>query len=545
MQQSPSARVFRVLLIEDDPMDALIVRELLSAEKAHSFELSHVAGTLAMGFQAIAAGGIDLVLLDLSLPDGAGLETFKRAHLAAPHLPIIVMSGNDDEKLSVETLHEGAQDYLVKGQFDQRLLVRAMRYACERNRIEETLAMERNLLKSLVDNIPDSIYAKDIEGRYVIDNVSHFRRLRVENPGDVVGKTVFDFFPREIAVEYHAYDQAIMLSGKPLLNHVEPGLSPDGGPGWVSTTKVPLHDDQGIITGLVCITRDITEQKRAEDALRNANAELARNKEELLHALDDLRKAHEELRSVQLQLIEAEKMKSIGRLAAGVAHEVKNPLAVITMGIEYLRREPFSNDSNIPGVLDDISSAVGRADQVIHGLLDFSAPKKLDMKEIDLNVIIEQSLVLVRGEMHGDGFEVVKNLDANLPRVKLDGIKIGQVFINLFTNAIHSMDGGGTLSVRTFARQLAGVGPNVGDSRSESFRVGETVVAAEIDDTGPGIPEDKLHKVFDPFFTTKPTGKGTGLGLTVSKTIIDLHGGTIDIANRPEGGARVTVMFRA
>jgi signal transduction histidine kinase len=138
----------------------------------------------------------------------------------------------------------------------------------------------------------------------------------------------------------------------------------------------------------------------------------------------------------------------------------------------------------------------------------------------------------------------VKNLSPDLPLVKLDTIKIGQVFINIFTNAIHSMGDGGTLSVRTFARQLAGVGPNVGDNRSESFRVGEMVVAAEIDDTGPGIPEDKLRKVFEPFFTTKPTGKGTGLGLTVSKTIIDLHGGTIDIVNRPEGGARVTVTFR-
>jgi len=139
------------------------------------------------------------------------------------------------------------------------------------------------------------------------------------------------------------------------------------------------------------------------------------------------------------------------------------------MGIEYLSRESFSSDSNIPEVLSDISGAVKRADQVIHGLLDFSAPKKLEMKEIDLNAIIEQSLVLVRGEMHGEGFEIVKNLSPDLPLVKLDTIKIGQVFINIFTNAIHSMGDGGTLSVRTFARQLAGVGPNVGDNRRNHF----------------------------------------------------------------------------
>jgi len=227
-------------------------------------------------------------------------------------------------------------------------------------------------------------------------------------------------------------------------------------------------------------------------------------------------------------------MKSIGRLAAGVAHEVKNPLAIISMGVEYLAREQFSSDSNVPGVLDDISGAVKRADEVIRGLLDFSAPKKLEIKEVELNAIIEQALILVRGEMHGEGFQVIKELQAGLPPLKLDSLKIGQVFINVFTNAIHSMGDGGTLTVRTFTRQRAGTGPGTG----------ETEVVTEVDDTGPGIPEEQIGKLFDPFFTTKPTGKGTGLGLTVTKTIVDLHGGTIDIHTRPEGGARVTLKFK-
>jgi signal transduction histidine kinase len=101
------------------------------------------------------------------------------------------------------------------------------------------------------------------------------------------------------------------------------------------------------------------------------------------------------------------------------------------------------------------------------------------------------------------------------------------------------------LAVRTYTKQLTGVGANVGDSRTESFRVGNTLVIAEVDDDGSGIPEEKLTKVFDPFFTTKPTGKGTGLGLSVTRSIIDLHRGTIEIQNRPGGGARVTLMFEA
>jgi signal transduction histidine kinase len=112
------------------------------------------------------------------------------------------------------------------------------------------------------------------------------------------------------------------------------------------------------------------------------------------------------------------------------------------------------------------------------------------------------------------------------------------------TNALHAMHDGGTLTLRTYTRQLTGVGANISDSRSESFRVGETIVFAEVEDTGSGIPEEKLAKIFEPFFTTKPTGKGTGLGLSVVKTIVDLHGATIDVRNMPEGGVRATIMFK-
>jgi signal transduction histidine kinase len=187
--------------------------------------------------------------------------------------------------------------------------------------------------------------------------------------------------------------------------------------------------------------------------------------------------------------------------------------------------------------------AVERADGVICGLLDFSAPKQLELAPTNLNRIIEHSLKLVRGEMRG-GLRLEMELQRDLPEVRLDAAKISQVFVNLLANAIHAMPEGGVLTVRTYAKQLTGVGANIADIRSENFRVGETLTVAEIDDTGHGIAEDKLAKIFEPFFTTKPTGKGTGLGLSVVKTIVDLHGGTVDVRNLPDGGVRVTLMFR-
>jgi signal transduction histidine kinase len=286
----------------------------------------------------------------------------------------------------------------------------------------------------------------------------------------------------------------------------------------------------------VCIRRDITETKEAEEKLKAANAELSL-------ALSNLKEASEELRSIQLQLIEAEKMKSIGRLAAGVAHEVKNPLAIITMGVDYIEGLP-TGDVNTKDILKEMRAAVKRADNVIRGLLDFSAPRQLEVSEASLTEIIEHALLLVRGEMTGKRYCLMTDFQPNLPMLRLDRMKVEQVFVNLITNAIHAMPEGGALTVRVYAKQLTGVGENLAGTAPEAFRVGDQVMVAEIDDTGTGIPEAKLGKIFDPFYTTKPTGKGTGLGLTVTRSIIDLHGGTIEITNRPEGGARATVMFK-
>lgn len=655
---------FRVLLVEDNEGDARLLAELLSETK-EPFTIAHRVGTLAEAMAAIEKGGFDLVLLDLTLPDSTGFETFEKIHERAPHLPLIILSGLNDQALALKTVHAGAQDYLEKSDLNGPLLVRGMRYALERssteralaherdlmqsllnnipNRIffkdresrflrvnpamlrilkmessdqvigktdldffhhehaqraledelqvmvtgqpmsgkmekethvdgsvtwalttklplrdregrvigttgissdvtefkkmEERLASERNLLRSVVDNLPDPIYAKDAAGRYTLDNVAHTRFLGRKDASEVIGKTVFDFFPPDVAEHFRVSDEIIIQSGDPMLNHEEIATDSAGGRKWLSTTKVPLRNENSQITGLVCIGRDITEQKLADERVRQANIDLSA-------ALKDLKNAHEQLHSIQLQLIEAEKMKSIGRLAAGVAHEVKNPLAIITMGIEYLRQQNFGEDQNVPMILNDLSEAVVRADNVIRGLLDFSAPRKLEVNEENLNHIIEQALLLVRGEMSGNSFRVVKQLQPDLPLIKLDRMKISQVFVNVFTNAAHAMATGGTLTVRTLAQQLTGVGANIGDARSESFRVGDQVITVMVDDTGPGVPEDKLAKVFEPFFTTKPTGKGTGLGLSVTRSIIDLHGGTIEIRNRPEGGARIIMMFK-
>jgi len=139
----------------------------------------------------------------------------------------------------------------------------------------------------------------------------------------------------------------------------------------------------------------------------------------------------------------------------------------------------------------------------------------------------------------------VRELAPGLPPPRIDRTKITQVLINLLTNAADAVpDSGGLITVSTSTHQLTGVGANIGDARSEVFRAGDLIVVAEIEDNGPGIPADKVQKIFDPFFTTKPTGQGTGLGLSVSKTIMDLHGGLLAVSNAAGGGTRMTMMLK-
>src|SRR5439155_10787967 len=162
----------------------------------------------------------------------------------------------------------------------------------------------------------------------------------------------------------------------------------------------------------------------------------------------------------------------------------------------------------------------------------------------DFNAVLEHSLWLVNFELTRSRICVARDLAADLPSVPLDKAKMEQVFINLFMNAIQAMPHGGTLSVKTSARRLEHE-PEVNERSFGPFQTGDTVVIAEIQDTGLGIPPEKLPRIFEPFFTTKPTGVGTGLGLPVTKQIIDLHGGIINIEPASEGGVRVNLMLKA
>jgi signal transduction histidine kinase len=257
----------------------------------------------------------------------------------------------------------------------------------------------------------------------------------------------------------------------------------------------------------------------------------------------EVRRYQTELRATQLQLIQSEKLDSVGRMAAGVAHEVKNPLMMILTGIKVLAKRVPATDDQTRLLLQDMEEAVERADRIIGGLLNYSRDRDLDLGSADVNDTIERSAMLVKHDLENAHITLVANLQPGLPKLMLDEFKMQQVFVNLVTNAIHAIERDGAITITTTFEKLTR-GVLVGYRKTDRYTPGQRVVIVRIEDSGPGIPEEYLEKIFDPFFTTKPTGRGTGLGLSVSQQIVEMHGGTIDVANRDGGGAAVTITLK-
>ena len=264
----------RLLLIEDNFEFVETLTELLARNRTARFVV-RATNTLHQGLRAAMRGDFDAVLLDLSLPDSSGGETFRKVRAEVPNLPVIILSGNGDEDLALQLVQEGAQDYFIKGEGDLHLLPRAIRYAIERHRIEQALQAERNLLRDVINSLRDMVYVRDLEGGYVVTNSAHARFLGAAQAADVVGRTPFDFLPLDRAANLDADDHRVMNTRVPVLDRVE-SIPANGGEEarCFSTSKVPLLDASGEVIGVVGCFHDITEQKEAEEALHASDRQL-------------------------------------------------------------------------------------------------------------------------------------------------------------------------------------------------------------------------------------------------------------------------------
>jgi signal transduction histidine kinase len=346
--------------------------------------------------------------------------------------------------------------------------------------------------ENIVESINVGILAADLDDRVESWN-TQIERLSGIPRDHAVGRTLSELFPMELAGEFGR------VRGQTGIHHIykfvlRPAAAAEG-------------NGSGNGHGMPARLRETT--------LNIAIAPLVSKDQEQIGRLiifDDITDRAE----LEQRLVQADKLSSIGLLAAGVAHEVNTPLAVISTYAQMLAKQ-VSDDSQKSLILDKIAKQTFRASEIVNSLLNFSRTSTTSLGDVNLNRVIQETLSLLEHQLQKSGIQVKTDLDPGLPPVHGNAGQLQQVFLNLFLNARDAMPAGGTLEVRTW--------PEGSGAR------------AEVADTGHGIAPENLHRIYDPFFTTKAVRKGTGLGLSVTYGIIQEHGGSIEVFNRPGGGA--------
>ena len=357
-----------------------------------------------------------------------------------------------------------------------------------RKRTEEALAEERNLLRTIIDNLPDYIYAKDTESRYLVSNIAHVRFLGATTSDEIVGKTVFELFPQELAAQYHANDQEIIRLGQPLLNREERSVDRTGNSIWNLTTKVPLRDSHRKIIGLVGIARDITERKRAEE-----------EREALIEEL--------EAKNAELE-----------RFTYTVSHDLKSPLITIKGFLGLLEQDATVGDTErMKFDMHRISNAADKMRQLLDELLELSRIGRLvnPPEEIPFGELAREALDMIAGRLAERGVKV--EIAPDLPVVYGDRLRLREVLTNLMDNAVKFM----------------------GDQPAPRVEIGtrrdgeETVFYVR--DNGVGIELQYHEKVFGLFDKLDKQTEGTGVGLAIVKRIVEVHGGRIWVESEGVG----------
>ena len=361
----------------------------------------------------------------------------------------------------------------------------------ERRAIEKQLHQQQEFARRLVDSFPDLIFVVDTERRYNFVSAK-FKEVLGYEPAEVVGltfgeRTHVDDRPAMMAL----FDD--LVAGKQNFASIEVRVRHKLGE-WRSLkcNFSPLLDEHGKIEGAVVSGRDVTEVKRLET-----------------------------------QLIQAEKLAAMGQMLAGVAHELNNPLTAI-LGASELLRERQGVDDNTKRQLEMTHRQARRAARIVQNLLEFSRPASPQKKTLDLNVVVDRTLQLQDHSLRRNNVEVEFQAVPDLPSIVGDANQLIQIFLNLISNAEQAI---------REARPSGRIQIRLGRSG--------TRVTATVQDDGVGIPPEVLPKLFDPFFTTKRPGGGTGLGLSICMSIVREHGGSIEASSLPAGGAAFTVTLPA
>lgn len=474
------------------------IRKKSKCNTCHSGEGSRgilvIRTSLAEMYSAIAAGRNQWIITGLiAMAVGAILLSMLiRRSITGPirkSVDVIkrITEGNAGIDERIEVTSEDEMGYMATA-FNNMLDSLGKR-AEENNKLFDMVTKSREEWVATFDAIQDYISIHDRDYRILKINKSLARKFNA-TPEDLIGRKCYELFYCRDNPQFNCPHSRTLATGEVASAEVEDMVIE----GSFNVTTFPVLDEEGAVWASVHVTRDITQEKMLRE-----------------------------------QLIHSEKLSSVGKLVAGIAHELNNPLMGIMGFSQILMDTP--GDRKLEDVKDKLRKIYHeslRTAKIVQNLLMFARAKKTERGFHSINDIVRHTLELREYSLKSNNIKVVLDLDDGLPRTMVDLFQMQQVFINIINNAEDAMIstkgarlGGGSIIIKT------------GVSRRKievSFR-----------DNGPGLSKNIINKVFDPFFTTKDVGKGTGLGLSITHGIVTEHGGTIEIASPEEGGALVTV----
>ena len=504
--------------------------ELALAETDRAqFTVLHVE-RLSQALELAGETSFDAALLDLSLPDSHGLETLARFKEVYPAIPIIILSGQQEEEIAIAAVKAGAQDYLVKGLENSYLISRSILYSIERKRSQETLRqahdelerrvdermaelleanqrlrleiaerkqLEKALRKSehqlrlITDALPVLISYVDKQQRYQFYNKA-FDDWFGYSRDEVRGKYVKDTLDEKTYNKVQPYIESA-LSGTTVSIEIDV-QHPRGDPRCIDVLFMPDKDDRGETRGFFALTWDITSRKQTE----------------------------EQEKQRMLQLAHASRLSTTGQMATEIAHEINQPLTAIASYsdtcLRMLEADKWEKD-DFMGALKQISNQAERAGDVVRQLRSFVRKHDSHRSTVNINDIVQEMVQLIEVEARWHQVVVKLRLADKPPVILANKVLVQQVLINFARNAIDAMagvnDGPHQLTITTTVN-------------------GEDAIEVAVHDTGPGLPANNADQVFEAFYTTKDDG--VGMGLSISESIIKAHQGRIWARNNDTGG---------
>jgi PAS domain S-box-containing protein len=379
-----------------------------------------------------------------------------------------------------------------------------------RKQAEEALRASEALLRTLIDHLPANIYVKDIEARKVLANRTDVATLGYASEAEILGKTDLELMPADIAKGPYADDLKVLRNGEAVIDREELLRNAAGEWVWMLTSKIPLRDEQGRVTGLVGIGHDITERKRDE----------------------------EQRLEMERQLLHTQKLESLGVLAGGVAHDFNNLLTAILGNLEMAKRE-LSPVSPVRASIEEATKASLRAADLTRQMLAYSGRGHFVVGQIDLGELVQENAHMLRTAIPRT-VTLKINLADGLPPIEGDSGQLQQMVMNLITNAAEAIgDQPGVVSLATGTQECDE--EVLRHSRLQDRPSPGRYVWLEVSDNGCGMTKETQERLFEPFFTTKFTGRGLGMSAVLG--IVRGHQGAIMVDSAVGQGTTVRVLF--